>query len=222
MLFTHGGSLIDGTAPAQTPACMHGVCSSRVRPPFKCGKSTRQVTTELRTLHGASHPHVVKYHQAFFDNGAITIVMEHMDGGSLADVLKLHNGLKEPYIAELARQVRLLRWSRSRRLGLLKQTAFALRRPGVMNLTVSILCADTMAAIIFTFFVFLLSFPQLDFMRCPLFPLCRSCLDSCISIRTCASSIETSNPATCSSTAGASSRYPVSYTHLTLPTSDLV
>ena len=64
-----------------------------------------QVTTELRTLHGASHPHVVKYHQAFFDNGAITIVMEHMDGGSLADVLKLHNGLKEPYIAELARQV---------------------------------------------------------------------------------------------------------------------
>ena len=124
--------LIDGTAPAQTPACMHGVCSSRVRP-FKCGKYTRQVTTELRTLHGASHPHVVKYHQAFFDNGAITIVMEHMDGGSLADVLKLHNGLKEPYIAELARQVRLLRWSRSRRLGLLKQTAFALRRPGVMN-----------------------------------------------------------------------------------------
>ena len=59
----------------------------------------------MRTLHGASHPHVVKYHQAFFDNGAIAIVMEHMDGGSLADVLKPHNGLKEPYIAELARQV---------------------------------------------------------------------------------------------------------------------
>ena len=31
--------------------------------------------------------------------------MEYMDGGSLADVLKLHQGLPEPYIAELARQV---------------------------------------------------------------------------------------------------------------------
>lgn len=32
--------------------------------------------------------------------------MEYMDGGSLADVLKLHKGgLSEPYIAELARQV---------------------------------------------------------------------------------------------------------------------
>ncbi len=31
--------------------------------------------------------------------------MEYMDGGSLADVLKMHKGLPEPYIAELARQV---------------------------------------------------------------------------------------------------------------------
>ena len=43
--------------------------------------------------------------KAFFDNGAITIVMEYMDGGSLADLLKHHKGLPEPYIAELARQV---------------------------------------------------------------------------------------------------------------------
>lgn len=48
----------------------------------------KQVTTELRTLYGARHPHVVRYYQAFFDNGAITIVMEFMDKGSLADVLK--------------------------------------------------------------------------------------------------------------------------------------
>ncbi|KAG1673182.1 hypothetical protein FOA52_015293 [Chlamydomonas sp. UWO 241] len=65
----------------------------------------KQVTTELRTLYGASHPHVVRYHQAFFDNGAITIVMEYMDGGSLADVLKVRKGLPERYIAELARQL---------------------------------------------------------------------------------------------------------------------
>ena len=54
---------------------------------------------------GSHCHHALPFPQAFFDNGAITIVMEYMDGGSLADVLKLHQGLPEPYIAELARQV---------------------------------------------------------------------------------------------------------------------
>jgi hypothetical protein len=42
------------------------------------------VTTELRTLYGASHPNIVRYHQAFFDNGAITIVMECERGQRLS------------------------------------------------------------------------------------------------------------------------------------------
>lgn len=66
----------------------------------------KQVTTELRTLHGASHRNVVKYHHAFFAEGAVTIVMEYMDGGSLADVLKqAKQGLPERFIAEIARQI---------------------------------------------------------------------------------------------------------------------
>ncbi|KAJ9532662.1 hypothetical protein QJQ45_010705 [Haematococcus lacustris] len=71
----------------------------------------KQVTTELRTLYGASHQNIVKYHQAFFDNGAITIVMEYCDGGSLADVLRAVSrtrpgqAVPEKYIAEIARQV---------------------------------------------------------------------------------------------------------------------
>lgn len=73
---------------------------------------TAQVTTELRTLYGASHRNIIRYHQAFFDNGAITIVMEYCDGGSLSDVLKAMartrpgQGMPECYIAEVARQVR--------------------------------------------------------------------------------------------------------------------
>ncbi|GFH25633.1 protein kinase domain-containing protein, partial [Haematococcus lacustris] len=52
-----------------------------------------------------------QYHQAFFDNGAITIVMEYCDGGSLADVLRAVSrtrpgqAVPEKYIAEIARQV---------------------------------------------------------------------------------------------------------------------
>jgi hypothetical protein len=42
---------------------------------------------ELRSLAGASHPHVVAYRESYLADGAVTILMEHMDGGSLADVL---------------------------------------------------------------------------------------------------------------------------------------
>eukprot|EP00201_Polytomella_parva_P022527 CAMPEP_0175041644 /NCGR_PEP_ID=MMETSP0052_2-20121109/2048_1 /TAXON_ID=51329 ORGANISM="Polytomella parva, Strain SAG 63-3" /NCGR_SAMPLE_ID=MMETSP0052_2 /ASSEMBLY_ACC=CAM_ASM_000194 /LENGTH=374 /DNA_ID=CAMNT_0016304219 /DNA_START=83 /DNA_END=1204 /DNA_ORIENTATION=+ len=66
----------------------------------------KQITTELRTLYGACHPNVVRYLQAFFDEGAITIVMEYMDAGSLADVLSRHRrGLPERYVAAIARQI---------------------------------------------------------------------------------------------------------------------
>lgn len=47
----------------------------------------KQITTELKTLYGAQHPHIVQYHQSYFANGAITILMEHMDAGSLYDLL---------------------------------------------------------------------------------------------------------------------------------------
>lgn len=70
-----------------------------------------QVTTELRTLYEARHRNIVLYHQAFFDNGAVTIVMEYCDGGSLADVLRAMlktrpgQAMPECFIAEIARQV---------------------------------------------------------------------------------------------------------------------
>jgi hypothetical protein len=48
----------------------------------------RQVTREVRALDGARHPHVVSYHQSFFAEGAVTILMEFMDGGTLWDLLQ--------------------------------------------------------------------------------------------------------------------------------------
>lgn len=48
----------------------------------------RQVTREVRALDGARHPHVVSYHQSFFADGAVTILMEFMDGGTLWDLLQ--------------------------------------------------------------------------------------------------------------------------------------
>ena len=53
----------------------------------------KQINRELRALYEASSPHVIKYHQAFLESGAITIVMEYMDGGSLSDVAAAHAAL---------------------------------------------------------------------------------------------------------------------------------
>ncbi|KAK9823090.1 hypothetical protein WJX72_000144 [[Myrmecia] bisecta] len=64
----------------------------------------KQITTELRTLYGSRNPYVVKYYQSFFANGTISIVMEYMDAGSMADVLKKHQRIAEPYLAEIASQ----------------------------------------------------------------------------------------------------------------------
>ncbi|KAF5842541.1 kinase-like domain-containing protein [Dunaliella salina] len=86
-------------------------CSAYVSQISVSKQRLRPVITELRTLHGASHQNIVKYHQAFFDNGAIIIVMEYCDGGSLLDVLRATaktrpgQGMPEHFVAELARQV---------------------------------------------------------------------------------------------------------------------
>ena len=67
----------------------------------------KQINQELRALYEASSEFVVKYHQAFYDSGAITIVMEYMDGGSLLQVLRDQGKVAEPYLAEISRQVLL-------------------------------------------------------------------------------------------------------------------
>ncbi|MFS7982747.1 putative mitogen-activated protein kinase kinase STE-STE7 family [Helianthus anomalus] len=40
-------------------------------------------------------------YQSFYDNGAVSIILEYMDGGSLADFLKTVRSIPEPYLAAI-------------------------------------------------------------------------------------------------------------------------
>ena len=51
-------------------------------------KSKRdQLMRELRTLYTSNFPWLVAFHDCLYDEGAMYIVLEYMDGGSLADFL---------------------------------------------------------------------------------------------------------------------------------------
>lgn len=64
-----------------------------------------QIIKELHTLYRCDCPHLVGFHGAFFKEGAISIAIEFMDVGSLADVLSVARSIAEPELAYLARQL---------------------------------------------------------------------------------------------------------------------
>ncbi|KAK9862805.1 hypothetical protein WJX84_006068 [Apatococcus fuscideae] len=68
----------------------------------------KQVSMELRTLAEANHRSIVRFYQSFLNDGAVVIVMEHMDAGSMADVLQKHRSISEPYLAQIALQASFL------------------------------------------------------------------------------------------------------------------
>lgn len=65
----------------------------------------KQIVQELRINQAAQCPHVVVYYDAFYNNGVISIVLEYMDGGSLADIVKKVEKIPEPYLAVISKQV---------------------------------------------------------------------------------------------------------------------
>ncbi|XP_043706980.1 mitogen-activated protein kinase kinase 2 [Telopea speciosissima] len=65
----------------------------------------RQIAQELKINQSAQCPYVVVCYQSFYDNGVISIVLEYMDGGSLADFLKKVKTIPEPYLAAISKQV---------------------------------------------------------------------------------------------------------------------
>ncbi|KZV29656.1 mitogen-activated protein kinase kinase 2-like [Dorcoceras hygrometricum] len=65
----------------------------------------KHIAQELKIFQSSHCPHVVVCYQSFYDNGAISIVLEYMDGGSLADFLKKVNKIPEPYLAAICKQV---------------------------------------------------------------------------------------------------------------------
>lgn len=49
---------------------------------------SKQILIELRTLHYAAHPNIVSFYGAFYKERSMSLVLEYMDRGSLADCLK--------------------------------------------------------------------------------------------------------------------------------------
>eukprot|EP01018_Ginkgo_biloba_P004197 Gb_03275 [translate_table: standard] len=65
----------------------------------------KQIVQELKINQGSQCPYVVVCYHAFYNNGVISIVLEYMDGGSLADVIKQVRTFPEPYLAVICKQV---------------------------------------------------------------------------------------------------------------------
>ncbi|THU52426.1 hypothetical protein C4D60_Mb10t03870 [Musa balbisiana] len=65
----------------------------------------KQIAQELRINLSTRSPFVVLCYQCFYDNGVISIVLEYMDGGSLADFLKNVKTIPEAYLAAICKQV---------------------------------------------------------------------------------------------------------------------
>ncbi|EXC20335.1 Mitogen-activated protein kinase kinase 6 [Morus notabilis] len=64
----------------------------------------QQLLTEIRTLCEAPcYEGLVEFHGAFYtpDSGQISIALEYMDGGSLADILKLKKRIPEPVLSSM-------------------------------------------------------------------------------------------------------------------------
>ncbi|KAF1867001.1 hypothetical protein Lal_00049428 [Lupinus albus] len=64
----------------------------------------KQIVKELKINQAAQCPYVVVCYQSFYDNGVISIILEYMDGGSLADLLKKVKTIPEPYLAAIFKQ----------------------------------------------------------------------------------------------------------------------
>lgn len=63
------------------------------------------IAQELKINQSSQCPYVVVCYHSFYQNGAISIVLEYMDGGSLADFLKRVRSIPEPYLAAICEQV---------------------------------------------------------------------------------------------------------------------
>lgn len=64
-----------------------------------------QLIREIITLYDAVCPNLVTFYGAFYREGAITIALEFMDGGSLANVLEQVGPIPENVLASMAYQI---------------------------------------------------------------------------------------------------------------------
>jgi len=67
----------------------------------------KNILQELRTLHKAKCENIVQCFGSFYDGGVIYSVLEFMDGGSLAHILKAQTRIAEKPLSRIAKQVLL-------------------------------------------------------------------------------------------------------------------
>ncbi|XP_042513881.1 mitogen-activated protein kinase kinase 6 isoform X1 [Macadamia integrifolia] len=67
----------------------------------------KQIVQELKINQASQCSHVVVCYHSFYHNGVISLVLEYMDRGSLADVIKQVKTILEPYLAVVCKQVLL-------------------------------------------------------------------------------------------------------------------
>ncbi|XVE54033.1 hypothetical protein DITRI_Ditri03aG0050000 [Diplodiscus trichospermus] len=65
----------------------------------------KQIAEEFKISASSECPYVVVCHQSFYCNGVISLILEYMDGGSLAGFLKKVKSIPEPYLAAICKQV---------------------------------------------------------------------------------------------------------------------
>ncbi|TKY50158.1 Mitogen-activated protein kinase kinase 6 [Spatholobus suberectus] len=65
----------------------------------------KQIVQELKINQASQCPHVVVCYHSFYHNGVISLVLEYMDRGSLADVIKQVKTILEPYLSVVCKQV---------------------------------------------------------------------------------------------------------------------
>ncbi|TNN75024.1 Dual specificity mitogen-activated protein kinase kinase 2 [Liparis tanakae] len=68
-----------------------------------------QIIRELQVLHECNSPYIVGFYGAFYSDGEISICMEHMDGGSLDQVLKEARRIPEEILGKVLRGLAYLR-----------------------------------------------------------------------------------------------------------------
>nr|7F2X_A Chain A, MEK1 F11 [Homo sapiens] len=61
-----------------------------------------QIIRELQVLHESNSPYIVGFYGAFYSDGEISICMEHMDGGSLDQVLKKAGRIPEQILGKVS------------------------------------------------------------------------------------------------------------------------
>ncbi|KAK1790864.1 hypothetical protein P4O66_014711 [Electrophorus voltai] len=66
-----------------------------------------QIIRELQVLHECNSPYIVGFYGAFYSDGEISICMEHMDGGSLDQVLKEARRIPEEILGKVSIAVRI-------------------------------------------------------------------------------------------------------------------